>query len=317
MNQALGRCLFDKVRLSVIRWKFNLSVQGIFRTAPVIRGKNPFVVLSMVQHKDIGSYLVAIKTFALQLQPKQIVIICDPSITKEDEAVLTRHLPHAILQRSSIYAHDQLPVGGCWERLHALTVYAANDYVVQLDADTVTLSPLPEVVSAIKHRYGFVLNGYLPIDQDDEPATSIVPIDQASSYANRWSPKHIQAFAEQQMKYAGLGQPYYVRGCAGFTGFPPDPNLREKLIEFSRKMERLLGSRWYEWGTEQVASNYLVANAIGTHLLPQPKYSAPGGVLEEHSFVHFIGACRFINGDYEKAVRQAIRMITRPTGIAA
>lgn len=272
----------------------------------------------MVQHKDIAAYLVAIKSFSFFLHPEKVVIICDPSITPEDETLLYQHIPHATLHKAEVFIHPQLPGGGaCWERLHALTTYAAKNYVVQLDADTVTLGPLPEVEAAIAHRHGFVLNGYLPGDDDDEPAIGIVSIEETSQYAHRWSQQHVQALAEQQLNRARLSQHRYVRGCAGFSGFPPDPTLRDQLVEFSQKMQQRLGLRWSEWGTEQVASNYLVANAIGTYLLPQPKYSAPGGSLEDHSFVHFIGACRFVNGDYEKAVRQAIRVISQPTSVDA
>ncbi len=209
-------------------------------------------------------------------------------------------------------------MGGCWERLHALATYAANDYVVQLDADTVTLTALPEVEAAIQSRIGFVLNGFLPgDDDDDEPATCISSIERASNYAQRWPTIHIQALAEQQLSHAGLNpnRDSYVRGCAGFTGFPPDPSLVGHLVKFSDRMRQQLGPRWREWGTEQVASNYLVANAAGTQLLPMPKYSAPGNSLNRHSFVHFIGATRFNNRNYEKAVKQAIRLIThRPVG---
>lgn len=314
-STSLADRLIERIRLQIIRWRFNRAIQDIYATAPLKCGKNPFIALSMVQHKDIGAYLVAIKSFAFYLQPEKIVIICDRSITPEDEAHLNHHIPHAKLHKVSEFVHPQLPSGGtCWERLHALTTYAAHSYVIQLDADTVTLGALPEVEAAIAHRNGFVLNGYLPGDDDDEPATGIVSIEQASQYAHRWPQQHVQALAEQQLNQAGLSQHRYVRGCAGFSGFPPDPTLCDQLIEFSHKMQQQLGLRWREWGTEQVASNYLVANASGTHLLPQPKYSAPGGTLEDHSFLHFIGPCRFINRNYEKAVRQAIRMITRSTG---
>lgn len=308
---TLGDRLFERVRLAIIRRRFHQAIQGIYATSPLIQGSDPFVVLSMVQHKDIAAYLVAIKSFALHLRPEKIVIICDKSITPDDEALLNQHIPHAVLHKIAVFLHPRLPNGGtCWERLHALTTYAAKEYVVQLDADTVTLGALPEVEAAIKNRQGFVLNGYLPGDDDDEPATEIVPIEQASRYAHRWSPLHVQALAEQQLNLAGLSGSHYVRGCAGFTGFPPDPALCEKLVEFSTKMEQLLGSRWREWGTEQVASNYLVANAADAQLLPQPKYSAPGNTLDGHDFLHFIGPCRFVNRNYEIAVKRAIGLIT-------
>lgn len=307
--------LVERLRLAIVRRRFHRAIRGIYATGPLKPGHKPFVVLSMVQHIDIAAYLVAIKSFALHLQPEKIVIICDRSITPDDEILLSQHIPFAVLHRISEFLHTQLPTGGnCWERLHALTTYAANDYVVQLDADTVTLAALPEVEAAIENRHGFALNGYLPGDDDDEAATGTVSIGEASRYANRWTTQHVQALAEQQLHQAALSGSRYVRGCAGFTGFPPDPTLPDKLLEFSNKMEKLLGARWREWGTEQVASNYLVANTAGIHLLPQPKYSAPGKTLDGHEFLHFIGPCRFVNLNYEKAVKRAIRLIQAQSG---
>jgi hypothetical protein len=311
--------VLNRLRLEWIRWHLRRALQGIYATAPVTPGHRPFTALSMVQHKDVAAYLVAIKSFTHFLQPEKIVIICDPSITPDDEKLLVQHIPHATLHRVEVFRHPQLPVGGCWERLHAVATYAANDYVIQLDADTVTLTALPEVEAAIQSRIGFVLNGFLPGDEDDdEPATCISSIERASKYAQRWPTIHIQALAEQQLSHAGLNlnRRNYVRGCAGFTGFPPDPSLVGHLVEFSDRMRQRLGPRWSEWGTEQVASNYLVANAAGTRLLPMPKYSASGPSLDDHAFLHFIGPTRFINRNYEKAVRRAIQLITHPPVIA-
>ncbi len=265
----------------------------------------------MVQHQDVAAYLAAIKSFARFLHPQKIVIICDPSITSDDKTLFYQHLPHATLHSVETFRHPQLPVGGCWERLYALTTYAENDYVVQLDADTVTLAALPEVVAAIEKRCGFVLNGYLPGDDSDEPASGIVSLEQATRYAHRRLSRHVQTLAEQQLSHAGLKQLNYVRGCAGFTGFPPDPTLTGQLVAFSQQMQQRLGPRWNEWGTEQVASNYLVANANDTRLLPMPAYSASGPTLDDHTFVHFIGPTRFLNRNYEKAVMRVIKLLPR------
>ena len=103
-----------------------------------------------------------------------------------------------------------------------------------------------------------------------------------------------------------------MRGCAGFTGFPAEPALLDRAIDFSTRMQHQLGTRWSEWGTEQVTSNYLVANAAGTRLLPMPQYSAAGPSLDDHAFVHFIGSTRFINRNYEMAAKRVINMISPP-----
>ena len=173
-----------------------MAANGILATAPLAPGHRPFVALSMVQHTDIAAYLVAIKSFAYFMQPMQIVVVCDPTITPDDKQLLGQHLPHALFNGVAEFRHPQLPVGGCWERLQAVAHYAKTNFVVQLDADTVTLAPLPEVAEAIEQRQGFVLNGFLPgDDDDDEPAKDLASLAQASHYALRWSPRHIQALA--------------------------------------------------------------------------------------------------------------------------
>ncbi len=85
---------------------------------------------------------------------------------------------------------------------------------------------------------------------------------------------HIQALAEVNMENVGLpNENLYVRGCAGFTGFPTNDMMSSQLIDFSSKMTKRLGERWADWGSEQVASNYLVANAHDTEVLPFPQYA--------------------------------------------
>ena len=72
-----------------------------------------------------------------------------------------------------------------------------------------------------------------------------------------------------------------------------------------------LGADWKRWGTEQVTSNYLVANAAGTTVLPFPKYGTPDCARAETAFLHFIGSMRFVNSKYETTSRDAIRLLTR------
>lgn len=305
--------LINWCRIALIRRRLRRALQGIFATKPLRAGDGAFTVLSMVQHSDIAAYLVAIKSFAAYLQPRRIVVVCDPTITPEDERLLKLHIPHVELDRAEAFRHPDLPIGGTWERLYALAHIATTDYAIQLDSDTVTLAVLPEIFSAIEQRRGFVLNGFLPgDDDDDEPANTVVTIEQASSYAHRWPPKHVQALAEQRLIHAELLLPKYVRGCSGFTGLPPNQAYVDQLISFSQKMQRQLGTRWTEWGSEQVASNYLVANAMTVQLLPMPAYSASGPSLVDHRFIHFIGPTRFANRNYEKAVKQVIQKLRQP-----
>jgi hypothetical protein len=73
-------------------------------------------------------------------------------------------------------------------------------------------------------------------------------------------------------------------------------------------MERALGVKWTEWGSEQVGSNFVVANAPDAIVLSAPRYlNYPGGAVPSAtSFLHFIGPSRFSNGTYRKSAGLAI-----------
>ena len=77
-------------------------------------------------------------------------------------------------------------------------------------------------------------------------------------------------------------------------------------------MRRLTGTRWDEWGTEQVASNYLVANLPGTLVLPFPDYGTPDRIASRPRFLHFIGSQRFTTGCYARTARAVIGEIRTP-----
>jgi hypothetical protein len=72
-------------------------------------------------------------------------------------------------------------------------------------------------------------------------------------------------------------------------------------------MHAAIGGRWSEWGSEQVMSNIVVANIERAIVLPHPKYAdchkMQQGVTE---FIHFIGSCRFDDGNYATLGAQAI-----------
>jgi hypothetical protein len=143
----------------------------------------------------------------------------------------------------------------------------------------------------------------------EDPDQPLLTLDEAAELSKNWSDKHIQAFAEKRMNKASLSMNLYVRGCAGFTGFPVDSCMQEKMLDFSRKMRSVSASRWSEWGTEQITSNYLVANSNGAKVLPFPAYRTPKGTLADVKFAHFIGYVRFANSLYRQSTRRLIKML--------
>jgi hypothetical protein len=278
--------------------------QQVLATRPLVRGDLPFTLLSMVQKRDVESYLVAVKSFAHFANPGRIIVVCDPSIDDHDRAVLRQHVPHVELHGADQFTHPSMPRGGTWERLFAIAGFVRDDYVIQLDADTLTLQPVPEVIDAVRSGKGFVLG--------EKPDTALRSLSATRENALPWMKPgaHIQGIAETEMVNAGLPEnARYVRGCSGFTGFPRSTEMQGAMIDFSQRMTDKLGADWKRWGTEQVTSNYLVANAAGTVVLPFPKYGTPDCATAETAFFHFIGSMRFINSKYETTSRHAIRLI--------
>lgn len=300
--------LFTRIKNRLIRdfnrARFNAAARKILTTAPLRPGKESFMILSMVHHRDVIAYLLAVKSFAHQTDPARIVVVCDPSLDQDDQDVIRAHIPHIEFRAADEFTNPDTPRGGTWERLYAISEYAQNNYVIQLDADTLTLSAVPEVLAAIRARHGFVIG--------EKIGQTLVTLEEAEAYARPWqqcSYVSIQALSEVLMVEADLPHNLYVRGCSGFTGFAPYPAMRENLLAFSRAMRTCTKERWSEWGTEQITSNYLIANAPGTALLPYPKYSTPDEFESGPAFQHFIGYMRFVNGNYAVAARRVLKLL--------
>ncbi|MFC7542848.1 hypothetical protein ACFQU2_29940 [Siccirubricoccus deserti] len=123
-------------------------------------------------------------------------------------------------------------------------------------------------------------------------------------------PAHVQSSIEGNWdQYPDPGAHRYVRGCSGFAGFALGGFKRAEAEAFSRNAEAIVGhDKWRSWGSEQVASNFLIANSRDALLLPYDRYSnywneAPGADMR---FLHFIGTHRYSTGEYRTRTRQVI-----------
>ena len=285
--------LKNKLKTKYQKWMYERVVKGVLNTPPLQPGKLPFIALSMVHQRDVLPYLVAIKSFAKRANPQRVVIVCDPTIGDKERQIFKKHVPHVELRDAAEFRNPDIPVGGTWERLSAISEYAAKAYTVQLDADTITVGSVPEVIAAIKSNFGFVIG--------EDPEQPLLTLLDAAAISKNWGDKHIQAFAEKRMSSAGLIMNLYVRGCSGFTGFPVDAEMKSKMLDFSRKMRKISQLRWNEWGTEQITSNYIVANSNGAKVLPFPAYRTPKNTMKNVKFAHFIGYVRFANNLYRES----------------
>lgn len=305
---SLVKNIVRRVKRHHFHWKFNNVSRLVLATRPLGCGDLPFLLLSMVQKRDVQSYLLAVKSFARFANPQRIVVVCDPSIDERDRATLLHHVPHIELHAADEFTHVDVPRRGTWERLFAISGFVRDHYVVQLDSDTLTIQPIPEVLHAINEGRGFVLG--------ENADTTLLALAVTSENALPWlgPTEHIQDISEATLAQLGLPeQARYVRGCSGFTGFPRSCDMREQMVDFSRRMSEKLGTHWTRWGTEQVTSNYLVANASSTTVLPFPKYGTPDLATADTVFIHFIGSMRFANRQYEATARKALCLINNST----
>lgn len=281
-------------RLNERRYKKILPC--ILYTPPLAMGGMPFTLLSMVHHRDVEPYLVAAKSFARFLRPGRVVVVTDPSITDTDRQVIGTHIPGVHFIPAEDMREKSLPQGGCWERLSAISDLVADDYIVQLDADTVTLAEPVEVRQCIENRRSFVLA------TEDGQTLQTCAASAAWAKNQFTDAEHIQGMAECRLDTVdNAAERFYVRGCAGFSGFAPGSFNRDSLRQFSAHMAQTLAEKWSAWGTEQFTSNFMVANAPGAVVLPHPKYCHPGREKPGTVFLHFIGYVRFATPRYAEA----------------
>jgi hypothetical protein len=148
----------QRTRAAINRRRFvERELAAILKTPPVVLGKDAFTALSMVHHRDVESYLLAIKSFCRFMHPRRIVMVADPSITDADRSRIASHVIGIEIVRAEDYQEPGMPQGGTWERLMAISEYSQSDYVIQIDADTVTLSEMAEVKKAIAEATSFAL----------------------------------------------------------------------------------------------------------------------------------------------------------------
>ena len=70
-----------------------MAVRRMLDTPPLVTSADGPTVLSMVHHRDVLPYLLAIKSFVRHVPSSRIVVIADPTITTFDRTVLSQHIP--------------------------------------------------------------------------------------------------------------------------------------------------------------------------------------------------------------------------------
>ncbi|MDR7510926.1 MAG: hypothetical protein QN147_02740 [Armatimonadota bacterium] len=296
--------MFYKLRQRYNYWRFEQIISAIHETPPLRVVDSNLRILSMIAERDIPMYLMAAKVLYRRLGHGRFVCIIDRDLPQARRDELSRHLGGGL----EFVILEDIPVGRCqrggtWERLLSCLDWSERHYVVQMDADTLAMGDIPEARDAIAANRAFTLAESIPLQTFDEAV--------AWMKANVPSPTHIidtsQLAFERHPDRARLK---YVRASSGFAGFAQGAVTRALAEDFHVQMEALVGkARWREWGTEQVASNFVVANSPDPVVLPYPDYATvgPRTDMTQVRFGHFIGSYRFSGQRFAHAGAALIR----------
>ncbi len=307
---------------SAIEWRlkralYNHQCKAILATPPIRARQDGVVIFSMIGTQVLIPYLVAAKSLDHHLGRGRFVIMDDGTLTDSDKAVLREHLGDPRIIPLSSADVGPCPTGGTWERLLTLLDMAGEDYVIQLDSDTVITGPIPEVVQAVADNASFTLLGAeTPVEEITDVADFTRRSFPGGAPSEECYTGHIQGATEAiltDLSLPGWPQLRYVRGCSGFTGFARGQN-RQLATAFSQAVSAILGpKRWSEWGTEQVTSSFVIANDLSGRVLPSARYINYWGetLPPAPAFLHFIGTYRWHRFEYLRWSMQAIRELGR------
>jgi hypothetical protein len=301
------------------RWRTRLegarhaeAIAGVLETAPIVPRHDGLVIFSMIGTAVLLPYLVAVKSLWHQLGRGRIAILDDGTLTAQDRALLAHHCGDPELIRIDSVPQGPFPKGGCWERLLTILDRRSQEYWIQLDSDTVTLGPVDEVADAISRNRSFILLGGTESEAGPEPLSEFA----RRIYPEGTEDEHVQPRIESRLNELPTEPGWrYVRGCAGFAGFAAQGAGRPLAAAFLAQMERLIGEDTKVWGTEQVASNFQLANDPGAVILPYRRYLNYWGEpwADDAAFIHFVGTHRHDNGAYAAASCQAIEALRNGT----
>jgi len=293
--------MLDKFRTRWAKHRFNAQISGVLHTPPIRVEPADFTIFSMVANDDVPMYLVAIKSFYARIGCGKVAAIIDRDMPGELRDILQRHVPGIRFVILEDIDTGPCQRGGTWERVLHLLDHAREEYAIQLDADTLTTGPMDEVLACVSANRAFTLGTW--------EGERIVPVSEASAYAERLDYDHIILLTERALsRLPDAATLKYVRGSSGFAGFARGGFDRRRAEDFHVAMAELLGSRFREWGTEQVASNFAVANSPDPLVLPFPDYTIfePKTDVEKARFFHFIGTFRYRDGIYAQLSRRFI-----------
>jgi hypothetical protein len=293
--------MLNKLKRKIAETQFSSGIKNILQTPPIYLKASDVTFASIVTEDFVPMFLLSMKSFYRHMKEGGVLAIIDRNMSSEAKDALMHHFRGIEFQVIEDVDVGPCQRGGCWERLLTILDRSKDGYVVQVDSDTLSVgTDLDEVRACIAANRAFTLSG---------GEREIVSVDEAALRASRINHPYVGLAVEQMLpKLPGSAQLRYGRGSAGFAGFAKGGFSRARIDEFHVNMAGLMGARWSEWGTEQCASNFAVANSPDSIVLPYPKYANFEPSLDESkaSFLHFIGSYRYDKGFYLKASQKLI-----------
>ncbi len=300
--------MFFRARRALNRAWFDFHLKQVLQTPPLPPANSEVTVASMLCHGDLIMYLLAAKSLIQRLDVSpQVVVLNDGSLTEEDIQLLRRHIPSLRTVPIASIERGRCPKGGAWELLLMMATLVQDGYVVQVDSDTLTLGPIPEVNACIGGERDFALLG-------DRSYPHVESMLETVARSRENLHPHVQAHVERNFDKLPESQDLkYLRGNAGFIGFAKGSFDRERVQWFSDLMRGIAGEKWNEWGSEQVTTNLLIANSENPLPLPASRYLSYWAhadiAYREASFLHFIGPHRYSDGFYRKSAESVLRAL--------
>lgn len=280
------------------------ALKQVRQTPPMKYGYDDSVVIvSMVGKSSLDMYLLAVKSFIKNFGYGTVEVISDGTLSDDDKSLLSMHIP-----RLNISEAEDVDTGSCpsyisWKRLLRICELVKKHYVIQLDSDIVACGPLIEVDKKVRNNEGFIIgNG-----RWHEP----VNVEFLSQIVNQWNSTHVQPVTERILKDIDYftENKKYIRGCAGFAGYPKGSFDKDKIEQLSSQIAEKIGmSKWSEWGSEQTATLCLISQSENAEALPWPRYQnflfpITNEPTTTSALVHFIGSNRYKQRAYWKLAK--------------
>jgi hypothetical protein len=310
VNDRLTHALF-----SINHRLFSWRTRQIHKTPPIPCDPGaPCEVHTMLGHRDVDLYLVAIKSLLRWSQRLAVVVHSDGSLDRTTLDHLRRHIPGAriveppeadsraremLKDRPALLrwrAHD-----AAYRRLIDVELARRTPRRIVLDADVIVLREPAEALRWAESGTLPFLLGQPPHDEGQELSK---PAESA----------HVQAhfrYAVPRLAAATGLAPRFLQGTtAGFHGCTDQLQLN-RVEDLLRACESL-GLRMTQWGGDQCCIIYLLSAADGQRLDPTRCFNfepSLASAAADAEVIHFYGTYRFHGGVYTGLARSVISQL--------